>query len=140
MGTDISGRNSKIAVSADGVTYTDVAGTKDNIDWPISGEPLETTDRDSGGWKEFGFTGRGELSVRFGGNYNEDDPGQAIIMTAVYAQTNLYFRYRPRELAGYNEYIANGAITNFTTSSPGDGAIQFTCEARLSEPTKQVQT
>lgn len=140
MGTDLSGRKSKIAVSVDDITYTPVGGTKDNIDWPIAGEAIETTDRDSGGWKEYGLTGRGDLSCKFSGNYNEDDPGQIIILDAVYSQTNLYFRYRPRELPGSLEYKAYGAITNFTTSSPHDGAMQFSVDAKLSSPSKQVQT
>jgi predicted secreted protein len=140
MGTDQQGRNSKLAVSADGITYTDIGGTKDSISWPIAGTPIETTDRDSGGWKEFGMTGRGELSVSASANYNEDDPGQIILATAVYAQTNLYFRYRPREGAGYYEHIAYGSVTRFDTTSPDDGPIMLSFEAKLSSPTRTLQT
>lgn len=140
MGTDLASRDSRVYLSTDGVTYTEVTGTKGNIDWPITGTPIETTDRDTSGWKEFGLTGRGELSCRFGGNYNEDDPGQLIMINAVYSQTNLYVRYRPAVGAGYLEYLANGSITNMSTMSPDDEACQFSCDMKLSTPTKQLQT
>jgi hypothetical protein len=137
---DLPTRDSKVAVSAAGTTYTSVGGVKDIGDWSIQPGKGEVTDKDSGGFKEY-LGGDVDMSFSINGNYNEDDAGQGILITAALARTLLYFRFRPSEATGKYEFIARG-IVGFKVGSPGnDGACPFSCDVQLSgTPTHQLQS
>ncbi len=136
---DQPSRDAKVAVSVAGAVYTDVGGTREAIDFDVSGEVIDTTDRDSGVHKS-NIPGRGASKLSFSGNYDEADAGHEILRTASLAHTQLYFRYRPKTGAGSHQNIALGTITSYKVSSPNDGINQFSCSVDLSgDPTAANQ-
>lgn len=136
---DLPSRDSKVAVSAAGSTYTDVGGVKEIGDWSISGSTIDVSDHDSGLFQEF-LAGRGSLSFSLSGNYDEADAGQEILYTAAAARTKIYFRFRPKTASGSYEYIAQGIVTGFKSSGPDDAAVPFAVDVQLSgSPTRQAQ-
>ena len=127
---DVRGRDAKLAVSAAGSSYTDVAGAKD-VSFSINKEKLDVTDWNSGAWKEH-LTGRKTITMSVEANYDEADAGLDIVNASAQADTQIYFRYRPRgDTGGADQMIFKGTIDSFEDSSPNDDAAQvsFSVEA-----------
>lgn len=127
---DLPGRNSIVAVSVAGSSYTAVGGVKE-IDWSMSGETIDVTDHDSGAYKEF-EADRQSATLSISGNYDETDPGQDIVKTSAFGRTKIYFRFRPSTAGGAKEYIAQGIVTSFKCSGPNTGIVPFSAEVQLS--------
>jgi hypothetical protein len=135
---ELPARNSKIYASAAGSTYTEVTGVKDT-GFDGSGSAEETTDHDSGLFKEY-IPGRGDAKISYSGNYNEVDPGQAIVRTAYFARSTCYFKFRGAVGSGYKEVYALGIVNSFKITAPNEGVIPLSFDVQLSgTPTDSAQ-
>lgn len=135
---DLPARNSMVYASAAGSVYTAVGGVKD-ISFDLTGAADETTDHDSGAFKEF-MAGRGELKMTFNANYDEADAGQGIVRTAAFGRSTCYFKFRAAVGGGYKESYANGVVTGFKPSAGNDGPVALAVDVQLSGvPTDTAQ-
>jgi predicted secreted protein len=141
MGTDVKGRSGKLAVSADGITYTALGGVSD-VTFSSSRGVIEVTDFDSAGWKE-NLSGIGTMTLSVSLNYNEDDSGQDIVWTANEAGNPLWIRWRPRgDLVDgvAMQYIFKSYITTLDETQAFDGACELSLDVEsTAAPTIQVQ-
>lgn len=136
---ELLSRNSKIAVSTNDVAYSDVAGTRDDLSFDVTRDEIDTTDRDSSGWKT-NQPGRGSASFSFTAHYDKADAGQAAIATAALAGNQLYFRMRPATGAGNSQFKQICTITSFKVSSPNDALCLMSVTAKVSgDPTTADQ-
>lgn len=123
-------RLGKLAVSAAGSAYTDVGGVI-SIDYDEGTEAIDTTDFDSGGNKE-AVSGENQSTLSVSFHRDEADSGQDIIRTAKQAGNLLYIRYRPYELAGADQFIAQYVLTSLKNSSARNALVECSLEAQSS--------
>lgn len=110
------GRNAKIAVSSDDITYNDI-GNITSSSWDGATDKAESTDADSGGAKEELQTDE-QYSLDVTSRYNISDTAQAALLTSEENKTQLYYRIRPREVAGEKEWKFQGNINSVSLSAP----------------------
>jgi predicted secreted protein len=136
---ELPARNSKLYASAAGSTYTEVTGVKDaGVDGSRDAE--DVTDHDSGVFKEY-IAGRASSKIAYSGNYNEADPGQAIVRTAYYTGSTCYFKFRAAVGTGIKETYCNGIVTSFKVSAGNEGVIPLTFDVQLTgTPTDSAQS
>jgi predicted secreted protein len=135
---ELPARNAKLYASAAGSTYTEVKGVK-STGFDGSGESEDVTDHDSGLFKEY-IAGRGDSKIPYSGNYDETDPGQAIIRTAFFARSTCYLKFRPAVATGSKEIYCNGIIISFKIDAPNEGVIPLSFDVQLTgTPTDSAQ-
>lgn len=117
-----SGRAGKLAVSAAGVTYTDV-GDITNIEYNESHETEDKTTFDSAGYKESGYgETQATLSVTF--RRDESDAGQDIIRTSNEAKSAIYYRVRMYENSGANQKTFQGKINGLSNTNARNEVVE----------------
>ena len=128
---DVRGRDAKIAVSAAGSVYTDLAGAKD-VTFSVDQSTVDVTDFVSGSWTEH-LVGRKTVTISITANYDEADAGIAIVEASWQGGTQIYFRYRPMgDASGVSdELIAKGTITSLEDASPNEDATEVSIEAQV---------
>jgi predicted secreted protein len=120
------GKSSKLAVSTDGISYTDVGGLT-SVDSDQANDTADTSDFDSAGHKEQVYTfDQNKLSVS--GHIDEADTGFDMLLTSLFSKTILYYRYRPETGSGKKQYVFQGLIESLKHSSPHDGVIDYTLD------------
>lgn len=110
------GRNAVIAVSSNGVTYTDV-GNVLSISFDVATDKAESTDADSGGAKEELQTDE-QASLDITARYNVADAGQLLLFAEEAAKAVLYYRVRPKEATGEREWVFQGNLNSLSVSAP----------------------
>jgi len=126
---DLTATDSKLAISAAGSTYTDIAGIKElSINGSV--DKYDKTDHDSGSSKESG-PGRSEHTISCSGNYDEADAGQGLLRTAYFGKTVYYFRARPATATGAYGAVAQGFVTSYKVTMGNDGYVQFSADIQL---------
>jgi hypothetical protein len=127
----VHGRFGRLAVSDDaGATYVDL-GEIISIDPGGALDEVETTTHQSGPVREY-LKGRRDLSFDVAAFWNQDDPGQLIVKTAYYGDTNLFLRLRDEEGSGRDEWLDLDAFsTNFSKGSPNDDAATLDITFRV---------
>lgn len=124
------GRLGKIAVSTDGVSYTDVGGVN-SLSSSDDAEEIDATDFDSAGFKE-GEYGETQISLSVTVLRDEADAGQDIVRTAKNAKNLLYCRYRPYENAGSDQKIFQATVVTLGESNERNALVEETYEFRSS--------
>lgn len=128
------------AVSADGVTYTDVAGVKDASMSNARGV-IDVNDFDEPGWNQ-SLIDRGDLTVSGSYNYDEADAGQTIMRTASQTGAFCWFRYRPGgDGSGtLRETFAKAIIESHDDANADGSAIESSFSMKSTgAPTFQMQ-
>lgn len=122
-----------------GGTYTAIGGLQD-MNLKVAKSEIEVTDKDSLGWDEF-IVGQGNATIDGSCVYEEDDAGQALLITSIMAGDTRLVRFRMWGAdSGKNEWICKGFITSTDLSSPNKEAQSFNFSIRLTgKPTKQAQ-
>lgn len=138
---DVKGRDAVVLISDDDVTYQTLTGLKDHS-WSVDGEPIDVTDNDSGGWREF-LGGLSGATFSMTINYDEADAAQDLIRAANESPgAKLYAKYRPRGTGtGYREILFEAFISSVEDSGAVDGSVEMSVELQNSgQPTFQNQT
>lgn len=123
-------RLGKLAVSAAGSVYTDVGGII-SLDYDEGTDEIDTTDFDSAGNKE-NVSGENQSTLSASFHRDEADSGQDIIRTAKQAGALLYFRYRPYESAGADQFIFTATITSLKNANARNALVECSMEAKSS--------
>lgn len=141
MGAPRAGRVSDLDVetTVSGGTYTAVAGVQD-CTLSMSMTPIDVTDKDSNGVDEFIV---GQSTYKLSGNlvYEEDDAGQAILITMMLNRETRLFRFRPWGVSsGADQWVCYGVMTSLQVESPNKEALAMPFEVQLSgTPTQSNQ-
>jgi len=130
----IIGRNSKIAVSTDDITYNDIGKiTSGSMGTTI--DIADATTNDSGGFKEGEYADQ-QASVDVTAKYDSSNTAQGQILDEFYTnRSKLYFRIRPEESAGEREWkflatlsdvsidMSTGEVEEISITADSSGAI-----------------
>lgn len=142
MGAPRAGRVSDIDVetTVGGGTYTALAGVQD-ASLALAMTPIDVTDKDSNGVDEF-IAGQSTYKLSGTMVYEEDDAGQAILITMAINKELRLFRFRPWGVSvGADQWVAYGVVTSLQIDSPNKEAISTPFEVQLSgTPTLSNQT
>lgn len=127
-------RLGKLAVSTDGVSYSDV-GELTSCNISFDKDRADATSYDDSGYKnEVAVLQMATVSGE--GNYDETDAGQVILLTALNNQTAIYFRWRPLGDAVVKEWIFQseptgsvdgdvGSVATFSFDAPSKGTVTY---------------
>lgn len=126
----IAGRVGRLYVSDNGgSSFTLLGGV---VDMSLGGSKaeLDTTDHDSGIWREF-INGRLDATLDATLNWDEADTGQEKVRDAFYSDSTLVIRFRMQEGSGSEENEATALVTSFGPSSPNDDVATVDVTFRL---------
>jgi predicted secreted protein len=141
MGTPQAGRISDLDIetTVGGGTYTALGGLQD-ANLKVAKAEIDVSDKDSGGWDEF-IPGQGSATIDGSLVYEEDDAGQALLITSILASDVRSVRFRMWGVdPGQDQWVCNGFITSADLSSPNKEALGFSFSIRLTgKPTKSTQ-
>lgn len=118
------GRNAVVAVSTDDATYYDV-GNVTTVSFDGATDKADSTDADSAGAKEELQTNE-QYSLDITARYNIADTAQGMLVDADANKTVLYYRIRPKEVAGEREWKFQGNLNSLSVSAPYDGVQEIT--------------
>jgi len=110
------GRSAVISVSTNDSTYYDV-GNITSSDWSGSTDKADSTDADSGGSKEELQTDE-QQELNITARYNSADTAQGMLIDADANKTQLYYRIRPKAVAGEREWKFLGNLNSLAVSAP----------------------
>jgi predicted secreted protein len=136
--TCIPGRLSRLSVSADGgTTYLNYGGLVDatlnlNID------ELECTTHDSNGAREY-IPNHHDATLDVSGRWSDGDPGQEIVLDAVFAKSVFLVKFVMEQLSGKKLYTASAFATSLSPSGPLDDTGGMDVTFRLSGLQQGVQ-
>jgi predicted secreted protein len=125
--TAIPGRLSKLQVSDDGgVTYVPYGGIVD-ITMNLNIDELETTTHDSAGAREY-IPNHHDATLDISGRWLDGDPGQEVVLQAVFAKTVFNFKFTMETLSGKKIYTGRAFATSASPSGPLDdtGSMDIT--------------
>lgn len=125
----IVGRHAKVAISSDGISYTDI-GKVTSASMSLDTDILDETNNDSGGYKESQY-GDSQASLDVSFKFNSGDGGQADLFDSYDQKLPRYFRFRPEESAGEIEYSFQGRVSSISMDTE-TGAVEdgsFTVES-----------
>lgn len=130
----IQGRFGTLEISTDNEeTYFNI-GCLGDISLTAANAEVEVTCRDDGPFQAF-LPGRISGGFSIDGFYDEADPGQQLLIDAVFTPEQVTLRYRPAGAGtGAREYIARATVTDFGIDSELEGGTTFTSEFNLSGP------
>ena len=109
----IVGRNSRIATSTDGATYHDIGKlTSGSLGFAI--DIADATTNDSAGFKEGEYAdAQASLDATF--KFDSSNTSQGQILTEAFTnKTKIYFRVRPKVLAGEKQWVFLATIGDLT--------------------------
>jgi predicted secreted protein len=105
----IQGRLSKVMVSTDNTTFTEVKGMKEGS-FNGSRSEIKVTSHDDGDFENY-IAGRIDGTVDLKLYYDEADAGQTIVNTAWLAGTQIFFHYVTHPSAGQKAYTGSCIVT-----------------------------
>lgn len=116
---------SKVEISPDGITWTEVDGIND-ASFEVSRDILETTDfKDTSGAKTR-IVGLQDTSISIKGDYEDTDTnGQNIIRSSFLAGTSLYVGFK---LDGTDGYKVQTYVSKASMNISVDGKVEFEAE------------
>jgi predicted secreted protein len=128
---DKQGRLSSLGVSTDGgATYTALQAAFD-LSFNVEKSEIDTSDRGSGSWSDF-IEGRKSATIDGSVNWDVSDGALMTLLDASFADgTVLGFRFRVDTVAGERQFVANGFVTKFAESSPGEDKSSVDISIRL---------
>ena len=120
----IVGRNAKVAISSNGSSWSDI-GRVTSASLSLSDDLADATSNDSGGYKESLYADtQGTLDFSF--KYEDGDTGQDALYLAKNTKATYYFRFRPQESSGENQWVFQGNIEDLSfdteTSTVGEAS------------------
>jgi hypothetical protein len=125
------GRLGSLEISDDGGSNYSTIGGLTNIAPSQSNEPIDSTDLDSGGWKEV----EGDLSqLTLSGTLFLDaaNAGQTKLLTAKKNKTKPTFRYREKVGSGLNQQVFVGYVTSFDYTNTVGALVECSFEVQSS--------
>lgn len=133
----VPGRLAKLQVF-DGTQYVNVGGIVD-ISHPISVDELETTDHDSDGAREY-EPNHHSATMSVSGRWKDGDPGQEIVLDAIFNKVPFLYRYRLVNSIGKKEFVGRAFPTEGDPQGPLDDAAALDMTFRCSGVRKQLIT
>lgn len=111
----IIGRNLKVAISDDDITYVDLGRVLDgSLD--VADDIADETTNDSGGFKEGKYAdSQATLDVTL--KYDSANAGQINLINAKTAKQQKFFRFRPEETSGELEWRFKANIPSLTVDT-----------------------
>jgi hypothetical protein len=131
MANPVHGRLAKVLVDLDGAgAYTLLGGVVDaTLD--DSGGTVDTTDHDSGLYREYIYD-RNTATLEISCNYEEGDVGQDMAIDGHMAGTELYFEFQPKGTgSGLQTYKGHGFVTKATISAPNGGQATLSLSVQV---------
>lgn len=114
------GRFGTVEVSDDGGSNYYTVGGLTQGNYNHNQDVVDTTDFDSGGWKE-NILADSQFSLDFTANYDENDTGQGMLSTAFFAKTTLQWRVRPYVGSGFAQFVFQGNMSSPPQVSAPEG-------------------
>jgi len=134
----IIGRNAKVAISPDGITYTDI-GKVTSASLSFASDMADETNNDSGGFKEE-QPADSQATIELAGKHNAADTGQAALADRAFDKAKNYFRFRPYTNPGDPEYIFQGYVSDHSVDTETGAVIDLSATIVSSGTvTKQAQ-
>lgn len=134
----IPGRLARWEVSADaGVTYENFGGIVD-ITMNLSVDELETTTHDSAGNREF-IPNFADVTFDVSARWQDSDPGQEIVIVAVFAKTSFPFRFFMEVAPQRKRFDGSAFATSYSPSGPLDDTGSLDISVRGSAVTMVTQ-
>lgn len=130
----IPGRLAKLEISPDGgTTYENFGGIVD-INSNVNIDELETTTHDSAGAREY-IPNHHDVTLDVSARWMDGDPGQEIVLMAVFAKTTFPFRFTMETAPARKKFEGTAFATSYSPSGPLDdtGALSaaFRCSGVL---------
>lgn len=127
----IPGRLSKILVSDDGgITFVPYGGIVD-VTMNLNIDELETTSHDSAGAREY-IPNHHDATLDVSGRWLDGDPGQEIVLAAVFQKTVFNFKFTMETLTGKKIYTGRAFATSAAPSGPLDDTGSMNVTLRTS--------
>lgn len=135
----IPGRLAKVEISPDGgTTYENLGGIVD-VTMNLNIDELECTSHDSNGVREY-LPNHSDVSLDISARWMDGDPGQEIVLGAVFAKTTFPFRF-VMETANQRKLFSGTAFaTSYSPSGPLDETGSVDITLRCSGVTMATQT
>ena len=126
------GSNSTIEVDDNsGMASATAVGCVTSLSFDRTLNPVDSTDNDSGGDKEY-LPGDRDSTFGITCRYDPSDAGQLELLTAYNSSAqNVYLRYRPTVGAGLLQWVANALITNISVPSDHETTIDMTVDFQV---------
>ena len=126
------GSNATVEVD-DNASFTSATaiGCITSVDFPRTLNPVDSTDNDSGGVKEY-LPGDSDATFSIVARYDPANAGQAELFTAFAAASqNVYLRYRPTVGAGKKEFEFNALVTGCSVPTAHEETIDVTFDFQV---------
>jgi hypothetical protein len=138
MATKI-GRNAKVAISDDGITYVDI-GKVTSASMSFASDMADETNNDSGGFKDE-QPADSQAVIELSGKADVTDTGQVALSDCAFLKTKKYFRFRSHTNPGDPEFVFQGHASDFSNDTE-TGAVEDLSATITSSGTvtKQAQT
>ncbi len=115
----IPGRLAKLEISPDGgVTYENFGGVVD-VTFNMNIDELETTTHDSAGAREY-IPNHHDVTLDVSARWMDGDPGQEIVLNAVFAKTVFPFRFVMETAPNRKKFEGSAFATSYSPSGPLD--------------------
>jgi hypothetical protein len=136
--TCVLGRLGTLNVSNDGgLSYVPLGSLMDAT-LNISVDELECTNHDSGGAREF-VPNYHDITLDFTNHWDDFDPGQNIVLQAMFAKTLLRLQFALQTATGAKVFEGEAFATSLTAGSPNDDIASFDGTFRVSKPVMGYQ-
>lgn len=134
----IPGRLAKLDVSPDnGATFENFGGIVD-ITMNLNVDELETTTHDDGGARTY-LPNFHDVTYDVSARWQDGDPGQEIVMVAVFAKTVFSHRFFMEIASGRKRFDGSTFATSYSPSGPLDDTGQIDVSLRASGVTLNTQ-
>lgn len=137
-GLSIPGRFGKLEVSS-GANFENFGGIKD-IGMSINIDELECTTHDSNGAREY-IPNHHDVTLDISGRWLDGNPGQEIVMTAVFAKTRFDFQFFMKKDIGSSlkKYSGKAFATSANPNAPLDDTAALDLTLRCSGVIQSAQ-
>lgn len=115
----IPGRLAKLELSPDGGTTFENLGGIVDVTMNLNVDELETTTHDSNGVREY-LPNHSDVTWDVSCRWMDGDPGQEILMVAVFAHTVFPLRFYMEVVSGRKRFDGNGFATSASPAGPLD--------------------
>lgn len=130
-GPQIPGRLAKLVLSDDsGTSYLNLGGIVD-ISMNVNIDELEVTSHDSNGAREY-IPNHHDVTMDVSMRWMDGDPGQEILLAAVWAKTSLLFQFSMQTAGNRKRYDGSCFATSSNPSGPLDDAGSMDSTLRCS--------
>lgn len=113
----IPGRLARLEISPDaGATYQNFGGIVD-VTMNMKIDELETTTHDSAGARSY-IPNHHDITFDISAQWLDGDPGQEIVLTAVFAKTTFPLKFYMEVATGRKRFDGSGFATSFSPKGP----------------------